>query len=498
VGTIQSYTFTLGPAGNRLRIEEAGGTVRTYAYDELYRLTTENVSSLGGLIYQKTFSYDPVGNRLTQVTSGAGAASISYDYDARDRLVGEGSIALAWDANGNLITKDAEGAYSWDFENRLIGIVMADGTVIEHAYDADGNRVRTEVTPPNGPPRVTRFLVDPAGSLSHVVAETDSSNNLTSFYVRGDDLLALMRPAGPGAWSTRYYHADGTGSIRMLTDESGSVTDTYTYTAFGELISHDGSDPQPHAFTGEPLDPNSGFQYHRARWMDPGVGRFTSMDPWQGEQFEPATLHKYLYANADPVDGVDPTGLVGEFSLGGMMTAIAVRVTLFTLSHPNLVAILGFVGAALIPEEIQNSMMASGLPGVTQFGGLARAEGRGILLIKNWASRLFASRELGRISKVAGEAFETFARRHLFRGATGPIPVGKGKQSLDLLWRNFLIELKTSRRLEPDDVAQLAAGAAHAKGAGLDLAYVFLRQPTKGTIETIEKAGGSVFYLFPF
>jgi hypothetical protein len=47
--------------------------------------------------------------------------------------------------------------------------------------------------------------------------------------------------------------------------------------AFGELLAHTGQDPQPYAFTGEPLDPNSGFQYHRARWMDPSVGRLASM-----------------------------------------------------------------------------------------------------------------------------------------------------------------------------------------------------------------------------
>jgi len=34
-----------------------------------------------------------------------------------------------------------------------------------------------------------------------------------------------------------------------------------TKSAFGELLSHTGSDPQPYAFTGEPYDPNVGFQW---------------------------------------------------------------------------------------------------------------------------------------------------------------------------------------------------------------------------------------------
>jgi RHS repeat-associated protein len=146
-----------------------------------------------------------------------------------------------------------------------------------------------------------------------VVAETDGAGALRAYYVRGDDLLALMRPLVPvpataADWQTRCYHADGIGSVRALTDETGAVTDSYTYTAFGELLEHTGTDPQPYAFAGEPYDPNAGFQYHRARWMDPRVGRFLGMDPFGGSPQDPPTLHLYLYARVDPINKIDPTG----------------------------------------------------------------------------------------------------------------------------------------------------------------------------------------------
>lgn len=47
---------------------------------------------------------------------------------------------------------------------------------------------------------------------------------------------------------------------------------------------------------------------YRARYYNPLTGRFMSRDPEDGDPTDPATLHKYLYAGGDPVDGWDPTG----------------------------------------------------------------------------------------------------------------------------------------------------------------------------------------------
>jgi RHS repeat-associated protein len=242
------------------------------------------------------------------------------------------------------LTRSGEATYAWDLENRLVRVMRTDGTVEDLAYDADGHLVQARVTPATGPASVTNFLVDPTGPLAQVVVETDAGGAVRAHYVRGDDLLAVMRPdaGGPAGWSTRFYHADALGSVRLLSSESGAVTDTYDYTAFGELTARAGSDPQPYAFAGEPLDPTTGFQYHRARWMDPRVGRFTGMDPFPGIPSDPSSLHKYAYARANPANVVDPTGLFGlaqmALSVTIMTTVAAISTTLFTLAN---VAIAG-------------------------------------------------------------------------------------------------------------------------------------------------------------
>ena len=325
---VQGYAYTLGAAGNRTRIDEADGTVRSYAYDALYRLTSEGVAAGGASVYARTFGYDAVGNRLQQVhTDAAGTVTTTNaTFDARDRQVTRGAQIWTWDGNGNLAAKVDEATYAWDFDDRLQQVTLHDGTVVTHTYDADGVRVRTETQKPAEPTATVDYLVDTSGLLSQVVAESTpvaaGAALLSALYVRGDDLLAVVRPGvTEGTWSSRFYHADGLGSIRALTDETAATTDRYAFTGFGELLTHTGDDANAYLFAGEMLDPNAGLYYNRARWMDPGVGRFAGRDRFAGSQFDPTSLHRYLYAANDPVNRTDPTGL---YSFAEVMTALAV------------------------------------------------------------------------------------------------------------------------------------------------------------------------------
>jgi RHS repeat-associated protein len=339
VGTaVQSYAYTLDPAGNRTKIEEQDGTVRNYGYDGLYRLTSEAISHGGTTVYTKFFGYDPVGNRLQQVhTDTAGTVTTTNaSYDTRDRQLTRGAQAWGWDANGNLDTKQDEATYSWDGDNRLRSVTLHDGSVVTHVHDADGVRVRTETRRPDGTTLAVDYLVDTSGLLGQVLAETTDAT-LTAYYVRGEEILAQMRTGTPGAtWTSRFYHADGLGSTRALTDETATVSDRWNYSAFGELLEHAGSDGNAYLFAGEPLDPASGLYYNRARWMDPGVGRFASIDPFEGEPRSPKTLHRYNYVAADPVNAIDPSGeqeLAEELTVLSTISELDVIVNLYLVAR---------------------------------------------------------------------------------------------------------------------------------------------------------------------
>jgi RHS repeat-associated protein len=115
---------------------------------------------------------------------------------------------------------------------------------------------------------------------------------------------------------------------------SGSCVD-----AFGVEIRRSGSTDVEHLYRGEAFDPNVGFYYLRARWMDPRTGRFTQQDRWAGRVNDPLTLNKYLYAHANPVDGWDPTGFFTQRFGYAVEEEIERQ---YRASHPECGVLVGF------------------------------------------------------------------------------------------------------------------------------------------------------------
>jgi RHS repeat-associated protein len=101
--------------------------------------------------------------------------------------------------------------------------------------------------------------------------------------------------------------------VRFLTGTAGTITDTYTYDAFGMPIATTGTTPNPYLYSGERFDSNLSLYHLRGRYYNPATGRFETMDPrsdcaWEACRADPLGLHKYLYAASDPVNRIDPTG----------------------------------------------------------------------------------------------------------------------------------------------------------------------------------------------
>ncbi|HWS88127.1 MAG TPA: RHS repeat-associated core domain-containing protein [Pyrinomonadaceae bacterium] len=301
--TLASYAYALGPAGNRLSVTELSGRRASYTYDELYRLTGESVSSdPHGKDGSVSYTYDAVGNRKSRRSSLPGVADAAHEYDANDRLASD-----AYDANGNTLSSGGK-TYRFDFEDRLTEV---NGGEARFVYNGDGQRVAKTAGGVT-----TEYLVDDNNLTGYAqVVEELQGGDVQRVYTYGHSLISQNQLLG-GEWSASFYGYDGHGSVRYLTDASGAVTDTYDYDAFGTLVHRAGTTPNNYLYAGEQFDEHLGMLYLRARYLNLDTGRFFTRDVDEGNGFDPVSLHKYLYANADPVNMSDPSGYrsIGEMA----------------------------------------------------------------------------------------------------------------------------------------------------------------------------------------
>jgi len=300
----------------------------------------EAVSGTGGQNRTSQWVYDRVGNRLTHSNNGTINNSATYTYDANDRLSSESGFTYIYDNNGNLTAKKqgttTVGSYRWDEENRMVGAVI-DAKMISYTYDPNGIR-RAQEEASGTMRKRTEYLVDPNQAYAQVLEEWNTNGAATGAlpdealaktYVFGDDLISQTVVTLDGAATNSFYHYDGLGTTRALSNSAGVVTDRNSYTAFGENDpagtsgNTAGVTSNNFKYTGEQLDANLGFYYLRARYMSPSVGGFMGMDIFEGERFNPMSFHKYTYAHNSPTMGIDPTGMM---NLVELMTGVNIRV----------------------------------------------------------------------------------------------------------------------------------------------------------------------------
>jgi RHS repeat-associated protein len=132
---------------------------------------------------------------------------------------------------------------------------------------------------------------------------------LTGTAVSRTYAYGLQRISQTQSGTTSFYGYDGFASVRALTDSAGTVTDTYDYDAWGNNINTTGSTANVYLYRGEQYDSDLKLYYLRARYLNPLSGRFLTRDPKPGVPLRPQRWHRYLYAQADPVNRIDPTGL---------------------------------------------------------------------------------------------------------------------------------------------------------------------------------------------
>ena len=81
------------------------------------------------------------------------------------------------------------------------------------------------------------------------------------------------------------------------------------FTPFGESRQNPAANDNNEHFTGHIADTHSGIVYMQARYDDPAIGRFLSVDPVQFADAGPGYFNRYAYVHNDPLNNTDPFGL---------------------------------------------------------------------------------------------------------------------------------------------------------------------------------------------
>jgi RHS repeat-associated protein len=279
-------------------------TIR-YSYDALSRLTEARtapgvnaLASDANLLRREQFTYDRAGNRTqgSIALNGAAPTVTNYTYNAGNQLTAEGATTYGYDDNGNLTTINSLGNYGWDRANR-----MTSASNTTYRYDGAGNRIYQRVGTV-----VTNYLLDLQPGLAVVLAATTGAN--TDRYVHGQRGIHAQRDA---ANNWEWMVQDGLGSVRGVADNNAGVLWGTGYAAYGAPINGVGTAQTMYGFTGEPTDSN-GLVHLRARYYNPAVGIFPSLDPFEGMAGRPMSLNGYSWVEGNAVNAGDPSGLSSQ------------------------------------------------------------------------------------------------------------------------------------------------------------------------------------------
>lgn len=281
----------------------------SYGRDNIGQIESSTQTGLPGEALS-AFGYDK-GNRLTT----GGATEFKYDNAGNPTTIG--STELKYDAASQL-EKAGTTTYTFDKLGERTKATPSSGPATSYGYDQAGNFISVNRSAEGETPKIEdtyaydgnglRQSEKISGATNHLAWDVASSLPLllydgTRYYVYGPEGLPIEQIASETA---TYLHHDWQGSTRLLTNQAGSASGTYTYTPYGQTEGHTGTVTTPLGYGGQYTSSDTGLIYLRARVYDPATAQFMSVDPLVAE-----TGEAYGYAGQNPVNAGDPTGTWG-------------------------------------------------------------------------------------------------------------------------------------------------------------------------------------------
>ena len=245
------YTYNAESQLARLRYEEDGETVGSYAfeYDSLGRLIRSTAMDENGSVTQRTEHLYDAFNRLSGQSWTLGAQTYSERYAYSDGEKGDGSLTSMTAATGDSLS------FGYDALKRLNRVTVKNGSsvILNTAYayrDVSWNRGSAQVEFRNV--RLgsdsgmllegKKYVYDDVGNLKEIRESTGKYNKLVEYAYDSQNQLtseAYYKSGEAEAYITYNYTYDTAGNLLTVSQKKGNTTtllQTYTY---GDAQWHD-------------------------------------------------------------------------------------------------------------------------------------------------------------------------------------------------------------------------------------------------------------------
>jgi RHS repeat-associated protein len=330
VGVLATYAYD--DLGRRSSLTRGDGSVLSYGYDAVSRLTSLG-DNLAGTAYDQTlgFGYNPASQIASNTRSNdayawTGHYNLNRGYVANglNQYSATGSITPTYDSKGNLTSAGAK-TYAYTSENLLTSLTNSAPGAIQawstYSYD----------------PLMRLAVIDSSNNSFDASLAYDGqdfileglSGGRTRRYVRGpgidEPLVAyLVTPAGT---SRLWYQADERGSIVRHSNDAGTPGQIGKYDEYG--IGGSGRI----RYAGQYWLGDGNLIYSRARIYDARLGRFLQPDPiGYGDG-----MNMYAYVGGDPVNRTDPSGLgCATVKIGGSSTGEGMEAEITRAAYEEL------------------------------------------------------------------------------------------------------------------------------------------------------------------
>jgi len=281
----------------------------------------------------KKFLWDATNRMTSSLMSDVNLQHNIYDAQGQRALKGSGSVMTI--TPNSLPTYDEVNREQYTLYPSPNLVVDASGQVTKH-YFAGSERVASQLAGP-----IDSYVSDSALDLSEINPgsnlvmrqDDDMQDVMDKFEIASFTFDAPPTPddcSSYGSGCLYFFHKDHLGSSAFLTNSDGDPYQFLLYLPFGETMvdqkaETDGFDA-PYLYTGQELDKETGLYYYGARYYDPVISNFLSVDP-HADRYPSWTPYHYVHNN--PIIMVDPDGRDAIVTIKGSTITVSSKIYIY-------------------------------------------------------------------------------------------------------------------------------------------------------------------------